>query len=516
MKRLFPALLVLAASCSTPDLRQEAVERALALGKEDDAFQDLLRGGDRVLDVLKAFLPAAGERGFPAAAILYAQGEGDAVPLDLKARHYAAFRWPVAHAQENALVEPAVWDELEVDLLRAGRSVLPLLARALAKESPDEKCALRAARVMMRIGGRPAREAFAGLLDVRRDLGGARVMDVAAAALLVLGHQDLPLRQPDPEAIAEAARRRWAELKDADEEAWVRRAAAELATLRKDKDPEGVEAVLELLEAGKDGDLKAQLDRLSAGRGPAYDANRRLEGATGQSAWMPVWERVGELRAALRLWKAPADLETRWRRLAGEGLLRMSLVVLGYRPKEGAGAVLWAQETCFHPTEGDAVDLLIPAAGYELHVRARERGTRAVLGEFGPGVARIEEATVVRPRLHFSSVLKSAVIVTVEEVEARPAPRPPDAVKRETRRQLKALALEGGDYARALAYFQDPADLPFFRERGAGAALLLLGDPAGLEFRPSLEPWEIDLALRVATDAGVRGYLEELRTSARR
>jgi hypothetical protein len=67
------------------------------------------------------------------------------------------------------------------------------------------------------------------------------------------------------------------------------------------------------------------------------------------------------------------------------------------------------------------------------------------------------------------------------------------------------------DALRALAYFQDAADLPLLRERKAGAALLLLGDPAALDLHPDLRPHEIDLALRKAEDPRVRAYLEGLR-----
>src|SRR5688500_4869575 len=112
MKRLIVAVLfLLPAACACRDPRQAVLGRTLLLGTDDAAFQALIRGGGTALDLLKDSLPAAPNRGFPLVAVLYAEGEGDAVPLDLKARHYASFRWPAAHADENALVEPAVWDE---------------------------------------------------------------------------------------------------------------------------------------------------------------------------------------------------------------------------------------------------------------------------------------------------------------------------------------------------------------------------------------------------------------------
>ena len=507
MRQLFAAaLLALLGACASRDPRQAVMDRVLALGTDDAAFQDLVRGGGTALDLLKDALPAAPNRGFPLVAVLYAEGEGDAVPLDLKARHYASFRWPAAHADENALVEPAVWDELERDLLLAGRHALGFLAGALAKDAPDERTALRAARIMMRVGGRPALEAFAGLLRTERSLGGPRVLDVAAAALLVLGAQDLPLRQADPDAIARSAAEWWAAAKDRPEEEWIRESTAALAAKRAEKDPAGVEPVLELREG-------------TGGRGEAFAENRRQERATGLSAWMPAWERVGDLRAALRLWAPPGDLDVRWKRLKSGGLLRLSVAAVGHRSKEGAGAVLWAGEAFFHATENESVDLRIAGDGYSLHVRTRELGTRAVVAEFArsgtAGYGRIAEASVARPHVHYSPVLKSALIVAVEEVEGRRPLPPPDAMKAETRKRLKSLEEAGGDGAKALSYFQDPKDLPWFRERKAGAALLMLGDPAALELKPSLESWEIDLARRVSTDPAVLAYLEGLRTARR-
>lgn len=507
MKRLIAVLLLSPlAACASRDPRQAVMERVLALGTDDAAFQDLIRGGGTALDLLKDALPAAPNRGFPLVAVLYAEGEGDAVPLDLKARHYAAFRWPAAHAEENALVEPAVWDDLERDLLRAGRHALAFLAGGLAKDAPDERTALRGARLMMRIGGRPALEAFAGLLEAERRLDGPRVQDVAAAALLVLGAQDLPLRQADPDAIVRAAREWWAAAKDRPEDEWLRESTASLAAKRAEKDPAGVEPVLELLE-GK------------GSRGEAFAGNRRRERATGLSAWMPAWERIGDLRAALRTWTPPGDLDVRWKRLLGGGLLRLSVAAVGHRPKEGVGAVLWARETYFHATESDAIELRIAGDGYSLHVRTRELGTRAVVAEFArsgeTGYGRLYEAPVVRPHVHYSPILKSALIVAVDEVESRRPPPPPDTMKIETRKRLKALEEAGGDGAKALAYFQDPRDVPWFVERKAGPALLMLGDPAALDLKPALESWEIDLARRVSKDAAVLAYLEGLRTARR-
>ena len=62
----------------------------------------------------------------------------------------------------------------------------------------------------------------------------------------------------------------------------------------------------------------------------------------------------------------------------------------------------------------------------------------------------------------------------------------------------------------AVGYFQNEDDLDFLRKHGASAALLLLGDPAGLVGKPHLESHEIEMALRKATDPAVRAYLEGL------
>jgi hypothetical protein len=177
--------------------------------------------------------------------------------------------------------------------------------------------------------------------------------------------------------------------------------------------------------------------------------------------------------------------------------------------------VLWARETFFHASENDAVDLSIGGDGYSLHLRTRELGTRGVVGEFARagdrGYGRVYEASLVRPLVHYSPILKSALIVAVDEVDARRPLPPPDVMKAETRRRLKSME----DGARALAYFQDPADLPWFRETKAGEALLMLGDPAALALAPRLEPWEIDLALKAAKDPAVRTYLDGLRSARR-
>ena len=78
------------------------------------------------------------------------------------------------------------------------------------------------------------------------------------------------------------------------------------------------------------------------------------------------------------------------------------------------------------------------------------------------------------------------------DVPGRRTPRSPDEFFVETRRRLRKLAqaAEGEERRRALralGYCQDRADADFLKEQKAFDALLLLGDPAGLEGEPRLE-----------------------------
>jgi hypothetical protein len=126
----------------------------------------------------------------------------------------------------------------------------------------------------------------------------------------------------------------------------------------------------------------------------------------------------------------------------------------------------------------------------------------------------VREFRESRPMLMFSTPFKAALVAVVEEVPQRRPPPTPAVAQAEWRARLAAMK-DNPDALRALAYFQDPADLPLLRERKAGEALLLLGDPAALELRPKLRPYEIDPALRAAQDPRVRDYLGELRRDAR-
>lgn len=516
-----------------PDDDLSPVLKRLETAEAGDAFQELVRGADAWLDRLKGALPAGARRGFPVVAVLYAQGEGDAVPLELKARHFAAFRWPAAYAGENALVERHVRAEIEADLAKAGPPAAALLARALERETPDEATALAAVRALLRAGGATAEATLAGLLDAERDLGGVRVCDVAATALLVEALQDLPLRLPDREARREAARRWTAEVLERPPEARDGEAARALAERWKPGDPEGVRRVLELVVGtsldgpSPPGWMPARppsrpdvlLSRLSGGRAEAFRANRDLERSTGLRVWLFEGERLAELQARLRTASPPPDLERRWRRALGGGLVRLTLAVLGLHPGRGTNGILWAQEALFHPAESDSVELRIDdgrGPSFVLHVQARDYGTRIVAGEFtgsAAGRARIRESDGGEPLVVFLDVLRSAAVAWVDDVPSRPMPRRGEAVLAEARARLAEAARAGppGSSRRllkALAYLQDPGDLPLFREGKAPEALLLAGDAAGFEGDPRLEPWEVEMALRKAPDDAFRARLD--------
>jgi hypothetical protein len=535
------AVLLLLAGCLPVAEPGDDERRLLALADpsprvREEAFQSLLREGGAPAVKLRMAVGLGEAQGFPVAALLYAQGRGDAVPLDLKARHLAGFEWPRASVSENAVVEPYVRGELERDLARAGRPALRCLADALRESAESEAGALRIVRTMLRIGGRGAADALAGLLDADRDLGGARICDAAAAGLLYIGRQELALRLASPDARLEAARAWWDLAKDFPEDEWIRDALDALVKKAAPKDPDGVLPVIELLAGRPLEDAKAWLaanrdwrpappplrpaellPELSRGRARAFDANRRLEEATGMRVEVPRWERVSELCAALRLWQPPADLGLRWTRALEAPLLRLSIAVIGSSgPDERR--IRWAYETYFHPTEGDSGELRIETQteSYFLFVQALDFGTRLVASESrgsgGYWSGEIRSFAEGRPLLMFSAPLKAALVAAVEEVDARRGTPPLATIRAEWRARLASWA-DSGEALRALAYFQDPSDRPLLRERRAGRGLLLLGDPAALELRPTLEPYEIEVALRKAEDPRVRSYLEGLRTA---
>jgi hypothetical protein len=507
--------------------------------RREEAFQELLRGEGAPAAKLRAALGIGARQGFPVAALLYAQGRGDAVPLDLRARHHAGFEWPRIAASENAVVEPYVRGEVERDLVRAGRPALKPLGRALEETAESEAAAMRIVRAMLRIGGRAATQEFARLLESDRDLGGPRVCDAAAAALLYLGKQELALRIAGPDARVAAARGWWDVAKDFPESEWIRESVEELAARMQPKDPEGVRAVMELLVGQPVEDPRDWWDKnrdwrpappplrpedllpaLALDRPRAFDANRRLEEATGTRVFLPRMERVSELAASLRLWRPPPDLALRWKRYLEAPLLRLSIAAIGTSLRPESQRIRWAYEAHFHPTEGESGELRIETQteSYSLFIQAFDLGTRLVASEshgtggLWSGVLR--EFREGRPVLMFSAPFKSALVAVVEEVSSRRAPPPPALIHSEWRARLRAWA-DSADALRALGYFQDAADLDLLRGRRAGAPLLLLGDPAALQFKPRLEPYEIDMALRKAEDPRVREYLEALRRETR-
>lgn len=527
-------LLAALSGCAAPGgvAGDEARLRALDSadrGRRERAFQDLLRGEGAPVPLLRAALGMGADYGFPAVALLYAQGRGDAAPLELRARHLGAFEWPEDPSGENAVVEPAVRAAVEQDLARAGVAAMPLLGRVLDTEAVSEAAQMRVTRVMLRIGGRAAAREFARLLDSEN------ARDTAAAALLYLGRQERALRLASPDARAEAAKKWWELAADFPASEWVREAVDDLAPLFKPKDPEGVRPVFELLVGKPVEDPKAWaaenrgwqpepaplkpeelLPALSMDRARAFDANRRLEEATGIVVALPRLERRADLCDALRLWQPPADLETRWRRVLRAPLLRLSVAAIGLSPRAEDRRIRWSHEAHFYPLEDESAELRIEtgAESYTLYVEALDWGTRLLASESrggsGSWSGAVRDFREARPMIMFSAPFRSALVAVVEEVPSRRPPPAPAALAAEWRSRLASWK-DSPDALRALAYFQDPADLPLLRERKAGAAMLLLGDPEALELRPELRPHEIDLALRMAEDPRVRAYLEALR-----
>jgi len=527
-------VLLIVSGCAAPADRRADEPRLRALDNADrarreQAFQDLLRGEGAPIPLLRAALGMGAEHGFPAVALLYAQGRGDAAPLELRVRHLAVFEWPADPAGENAVVEPYVRAAVEQDLARAGVPALPLLARVLASEAASEAAQVRVARVMLRIGGRSAAREFARLLD------SDNARETAACALLVLGRQELALRLAGPEERVAAAKKWWELAADFSESEWIREAVDELAAHWQPKDPEGVRPILERFVGTPIDDPKAWAEQnrgwqpapaplkpeellpsLSLDRARAYDANRRLEEATGVRVFMPKLERLSDLCSALRLWEPPADLESRWRRVLQAPLLRLSIAVIGLSARREDHRIRWAYESHFHPLEEESGELRIETQteNYTLFVQALDLGSRLLASEAhnasGTWSGTVREFREGRPMVMFSSPFKSALVAVVEEVVSRRPPPTPLVAQAEWRARLSSWK-DSPDALRALAYFQDPADLPLLRERKAGAALLLLGDPAALDLHPDLRPHEIDLALRKAEDPRVRAYLEGLR-----
>jgi hypothetical protein len=259
--------------------------------------------------------------------------------------------------------------------------------------------------------------------------------------------------------------------------------------------------------------------KFSEGRAAAFAANGALEEATGARLFVPPVARLGELRAAIRLWQPSPDLEAAWRRYLDSRLLRFTIAVVGHPPEKESNHLLWHYENHSNCTE-EPTGKLEFASGDEaflLYVRSRDLGTRLVYGEHYESES--ERRTVLReypsrrPAVVFSPAFKACIVISIEEVGGRRTPRPPDELFAETRRRLRKLAqtTEGDEHRRALralGYCQDPADADFLKEQKAYDALLLLGDQAGLEGPAHLEPYEVEMALRKSQDPRVRNFLE--------
>ncbi len=537
MKRWLGAVAVLLAlGCWSPRPNPAAEGFRKLLSAEaperEEGFRILARVAPYMLPQLKAAMGVGASQGFPLVAILYTEGEGEVVPLDLRARHLAVFEWPRKNDELDVIVKPYVRREIERDLVRAGRPALGVLSRTLEQESPTEASAMRIVRVMLWIGGRAAAEEFARLLDVKRDLGGVRVCDAAAAALLYLGERELELRLADPDELVAAARVWWEKARGQTPEAWRRSAVEALAGRVKEEDHEGLRPVFELLAIDDPDPLRPEelLPALCKGRARAYDANRRLERLTGVRLHLPRMERVSGLRAALRLWQPPPDLDLRWKRYLGNPLLRLTLVVVGYDPEKESGGVLWALDRYAHATEG-----LITGWGrvddvgeYTIHGETLALGTRLSYGAFlSDNEARrgaLREESCRRPVIAVSPRAGVCAVFMVDEVpERRPSRAPAEAgtfLRTRLKEGLAEAEVAWREAAlRALGYLQNPEDAELFKAQKAGAPLLLVGDPAGLAFEPRLERREAEMALRKTEDPRVKAYLEgilEPRSGSRR
>src|SRR5262249_43074473 len=152
-------------------------------------------------------------------------------------------------------------------------------------------------------------------------------------------------------------------------------------------------------------------------------------------------------------------------------------------------------EGYFHPVEDESGELRIETKteSYGLFVQALDLGTRLLASEAhgagGAWTGTVREFREGRPMILFSAPFKAALVAVVEEVPSRRPPPPPSTVQAEWRERLAAMS-NVSEALRALAYFQNVSDLAVMRERKAGAALLILGDPAALELKPTLEPYE--------------------------
>jgi hypothetical protein len=472
--------------------------------------------------------------GYPLVAVIVTLGEGDAVPVDLLASHLARFDWPAAHADKNAVVEPYAWNVIERRLVAEGVAAVPHLVRAPRRHAPTEEKALRVIDRLLAIGGPPVGEGLASLLEVKRDLGGVRVCDLAAAALALLSRDGASLALEEGDALVREAGAWWSKVRGLPPGARLARAAARAAE-NGDADLLGLlvgERVEKPREWSKKSagwmpvagpyDVKALLEAFKGDRCAAFEANRRLEEATGRILWTPRARNLGELRASLRNWNPGPDLAVRWKRLLEGTLVRMTVALVGYHELEGAPGIIWSRETVYPAVENgqESGGGVIERGDFFLHVHSRDMGTSVVYSEYlacKEGIlGRTTGYPMDRPAIFPTEPVKAMGIVIIEEALARTPPRPPAVLAKD----LKALLrreLEGaeGEYReqclRALAYFQDDEDRERFRAEGSAVPLLIMGDPAGLEGKPVLKLHEIEMGLRKAKTDDVRLYLEGLR-----
>jgi hypothetical protein len=517
------AICLLLAGCMPPrtptDHRIRVMIQSPEAAERAREFQTLANSPVEIIPNLKFRLEEGYPLGFPCVALLYNLGEGDAVPLELKVLHAAKFRWPAQYAESNRILEPYVWNELAADLRKAGRPALRLLADALGRESPDETCAMRVCEFMLRAGGHTPDvliDEFARLLTNDRDLGGLRVSDVAGAAILHLGYQDVALYRASELAAAAKSR---------------------LDALRGATDDVRLQMGLDALgEAGRDpvegARWKALAAALTAEGEGSWRADRLLERRHGVRLRrsMPL-RTLWDLRTAR--WRLPDDpqLAVKWRRWLDSRLMRVGLYLIS-ESREGAGVVAWMSEPIFHCTE----DATAVAEGqgegrpFLVWVETLDHGTRLVSNvivmenDEPRGDWRLDEVTPEKPVVLFPKGLRTGAVVFVEELERRTAATAPDAAKAKIVKACTAMLADpvrGPDAARALACLGEKGAAGAIREAAASwqgearitaaGVLVQLGDPAGLDLgvTPRLQPFERERALRASQDPRLKEWLRQ-------
>lgn len=468
--------------------------------EREDAFQQVLHSPSDLTPLLKPLAPMAPQFGCPVAAILYRLGEGDAVPLDVKARHFALFEWPEEYRQENALLEPYITHELENDLFAAGRPAIRYLA-AVFRTSPRA-------------------EAVAGLM--------LRIHERTAVEFLVT-HADLPAAQAAllPIAGTEKIREWWETAKLFDAEEWTRMRCR--SHLQNDLDafsrevgqafPSRAEAEAwwranesrRPFEWWKDRFPKASSSHFS----PLYEALRNPSAPDAAAAHHLLEHWTGVHFTAF---PAP-DLPTRWRRTVENPVLHLRLCVLGPTGETDS----WVQERIFPSVETAQAGggKMMDSFDYALFVHVREQGTAALVGEFASDNEKTTGNTATLRfqdglLLVYSSILRSYIAVSLEERPVRPLPEPPDAVRFSLLRLLRKR-LPDPLAALALGYAEDLDSQPLLvkalrKDPGNAAiarALLLLDDPTGLIPGLTLPPEEREILDTRCANEEIRTFLQK-------